>query len=76
MIGSNLVGHGQAAESRSDLDGEVVIDLVVLVDGGLLNLGLVTFAELELDGGNKVLLLDVGERVVEPDCDDLRRQSR
>jgi hypothetical protein len=66
MIRSDLIGHGQATKSRPDLNGEVVVDDVVLVDDTLLNLGLVTFSEFELYGRDKLLLLDVGERVVEP----------
>jgi hypothetical protein len=65
VVLSDLVGDGQPAKGRPDLDGEVVVDDVVLVDDSLLDFGLVTFAELELDGRDKVLLLDVGERVVE-----------
>ena len=65
VVLSDLVGDGQPAKRRPDLDGKVVVDDVVLVDDSLLDFGLVTFAELELDGRDKVLLLDVGERVVE-----------
>jgi hypothetical protein len=65
VVLSDLFGYGQPAKGRPDLDGKVVVDDVVLVDDPLLDFGLVTFSELELDGGNKVLLLDVGERVVE-----------
>lgn len=65
MILSDLVGYGQPAKGRPDLDGEVVVDDVVLVNDPLLDFGLVTLSELELDGRDKVLLLDVGERVVE-----------
>ena len=65
MVLSDLVGDGQPAKGRPDLDGEVVVDDVVLVNDPLLDFGLVTLSELELNGRDKVLLLDVGERVVE-----------
>ena len=65
MVLSDLVGDGQPAKGRPDLDGEVVVDDVVLVDDPLLDFGLVTLSKLELDGRDKVLLLDIRERVVE-----------
>lgn len=65
VVLSDLVGDGQPAKGRGDLDGEVVVDDVVLVNDPLLNFGLVTLSELELDGRDKVLLFDVRERVVE-----------
>lgn len=66
MVGDLLVGNSNVVESRSDLHRHVVVDLVEPVDRVLLDDLFVTFSELELDGGDKVFLLDGMQRVIEP----------
>lgn len=52
-------------ERVGNLDGEVVVDLVEVVDRSLLDTLVLALAELKLDGRDDVLLLDRVERVVE-----------
>ncbi len=65
MVLSNLGWDFDVTESLSNIQGQSVIDVVQALDHSLLNDELVTLAQFELSSADHVLLLHVGERVVE-----------